>query len=693
LARRPPSKRRTEPTRSEPIEVSTTSEPPRAPFWTAPRVVLAVVALLILHLSLAVQSLVTENPTIDEVVHLPAGVTYLQKGTFRMYHHNPPLVKLIAALAVVGYNPKVDYTNAAWTKEPPNKAEIAHEFMRLNADRYFELFTQARLVMPIFSVIGGLVVFFWSKKLYGTGGGLLSLALWILCPNVLAHTRLVTTDMGATSMGVLATFIFWRYLKSPSWASAGLAGLALGLAQLTKFSSIVLYGFWPVLAAIRLSVSSEFRTIGLKILGHAALVVALSVFVIDIGYGFEGVGIPLGDYEFVCQTFTKPVPPGMRRPHHPDRILNGAYQYRVNRFRGTILDRVPVPLPKHYMLGFDDQKLEAEGVPNKFIVPGIEGPEGDDIQGYPVYLDGRLSQKSWWYYYLLTMVYKVPEGTWLLVLGSFAVLAFAKRSSEAWFDEFSVLFVPAFVLLVMSVFTNINLGLRYVLPIFPYLFVSVGKLIPWASGMRRPGRRAAEFVISGSLMLTALSTFLIHPHYIAYFNTISGGPNRGAEHLIDSNIDWGQDLVNLRKWLLKNAPGKPVGLAYFGQIHPRIFHERGEGFDWFLPPVRPGTRDLRDDPIPRQTLDPNASRLQPGLYAVSATLVEGLKWRVYESPFQGYGLNRWAPYSVESNAFSYFKRLRPIAKVGYSIWIYRVSPEDAATINERFFPEHAAPRP
>ena len=679
-------KRKPDPQTANHAQSIATFTPEHAPFWNRPRLILAVLSMLTLHTIMAVQSLTTENPTVDEVVHLPAGVTYWQTGKFRVYHHNPPLVKLIAALPILASHPVIDYSQSWWTAEPPNKAELAHEFMRLNAEQYFELFTRARLLMPLFSIIGGIIIFLWSKSLYGAEGGLLSLALWCMCPNVLAHTRLVTTDMGATSLGVLATYFFWKYLKNPSIRLAVLAGLFLGVGQLTKFSVIILYGLWPVMALIRFATSLEFRQVRLKILAHAAVIISLSVLIIDMGYAFEGVGIPLGDYEFVCQSLTKPVAPGMRRPQSADVLFNGAWHFRINRFRGTPLGKIPVPLPREYMLGFDDQKLEAEGIPNKFFNINLSGSEGDRLQGYPVYLDGELRQKSWWYYYLFTLIYKVPEGTWLLLFASLVGLIASKRSRADGFDEFAVLFVPTFILLVMSVYTNINLGLRYVLPIFPYVFISAGKLMPCANGfVLKKRRRFALGFIGVCLTMTALATATIHPHYLAYFNIISGGPGKGADHLIDSNLDWGQDLVNLRRWLGKNAPGERVGLAYFGQINPRIFNERGEGFDWFLPPARPGSRDEKNEPIPRHVLDPDGSRIKPGLYAVSASLLKGLPWRVYDTPFQGYGLKRWAPYQAWFNAFSYFKGLTPIDKVGYSIWIYRVSSEDAARINERIF--------
>jgi hypothetical protein len=550
--------------------------------------------------------------------------------------------------------------------------------MEDNAERYFELFTRARLVMPRFALIGGVVVFLWTKRLYGAWGGPLSLSLWVFCPNVLAHTRLITTDMGATTFGVLATYLFVRYLDGPSWLRAALAGLCLGVAQLSKFSLIVLFGLWPLLAIVRLVNDRASRHVVTKAVAQGAAIVVLSVFIINLGYAFEGFGVPLGRFEFTCGTLTVPVPPGMARPSSHDDLLNGAYKHRVNRFRDTTLGLIPVPLPRNYVLGFDDQKLEAEGIPAKFLDPKAFGAAGEETQGYPVYLDGQLRQKSWRYYYLMTLVYKVPEGTWAIVLVSLVLLVVSPRSRASRFDEFAVLMVPAVVLFVMSIFTNINLGLRYVLPIFPYVYISAGKLARWAEGLASgPVKTATMSLIGLALVATAASTLHVHPHYLAYFNTISGGPDRGADHLIDSNLDWGQDLVNLRLWLEKNAPGERVGLAYFGQINPRVFDKRGEGFDWFLPPPEPGS--MRPEP-PRYALDPAQRSLGPGLYAVSASLVEGLPWRVYDSPWNGLNQTRWAPWQAWFNAFGYFQELKPFHKIGYSIWLYRVTPEDSARL-------------
>ena len=176
------------------------------------------IGLLTLHYALAAQSLFLENPTVDEVVHMPAGISYWQKGTFRLYHHNPPLFKLVAALPVVMARPETGplYGMKSWRSKDPSAITFSQEFAIINTDRYFELFQLARLTMPLFSIVGGLVVFAWSRRLYGVWAGLLSLALWVFCPNILAHARLVTSDVCSTAMGVAATYLFWRFLRKPT---------------------------------------------------------------------------------------------------------------------------------------------------------------------------------------------------------------------------------------------------------------------------------------------------------------------------------------------------------------------------------------------------------------------------------------------------------------------------------------------
>jgi hypothetical protein len=672
--------------------------------------IVAVIGLLGLQYGMAAHSLLQENPTVDEVVHMPAGITYWQKGTFRLYHHNPPLVKLAAALPVLWANVHTEglYQMGSWKSPDPSQSTFSQTFAMVNFEHYFELFQLARLMMPLFAIVGGLAVFAWSRRLYGTLAGFLSLTLWVFCPNIMAHARLITSDVAATAIGVAATYVFWRYLHRPSYRWAVAAGVMLGLAQLTKFTMLLLYAVWPFLWLVRLLLVTPRAGRPAQVaraLGHAVAIVVLSIATIDAGYFFEGVGTPLGDakFEFGSKALTRPVAPEMKRPHSKNLMLEATWQFRVNRFRGTWMGRIPSPLPEHYLLGFDEQKIETEGIPRRFFralstpdpaardrvvdkersVPETSSEVKD---AYPVYLNGDLQRTGWWYYYLLTLVYKVPEGTWILVILSLASLRLVARSSDEWADEIALGTVPLVIFLSMSFLTDINLGLRYVLAILPYIFIAAGKLVPWLLGLAGARKWVMTVLIVGSLGSTMMSSILIHPHYLAYFNWASGGPDRVPARLIDSNLDWGQDLVALQKWWKKTIPGQPLGLAYFGQINPSIFKLRGDSFDWFLPPVKPGTAHFIGKSQNPLLVGP-AQKLTPGYYAVSVSLLYGLPWRLYDPAPPLRVPEAWSPvWNVSSelegkpgeDPFWYFRQFEPFARIGHSIYLYHLTDEDVA---------------
>jgi hypothetical protein len=468
---------------------------------------------------------------------------------------------------------------------------------------------------------------------------------------------------------------------------------------------LLLYAVWPFLWLAHLVIVGPRDGAGApsprrlprsiaRGLVHGVAIVALSVLTIDAGYFFEGIGIPLGDFEFGSRTLTRPVPPGMKRPSSENPLFDMVWQFRVNRFRGTWPGRLPMPLPEHYLLGFDEQKIEAEGIPERYQVAIQTGrideerrspqTDRDATKGYWVYLDGELRQTGWRSYYLKALLYKLPEGTWLLVVLSLVALA-ARRPAACWFDELALWTLPVVILVSMSLFTDINLGLRYVLAILPYVFIATGKVVPWCLGLREPWRCVAGASIAGSLALTVAASFWIQPSYLSYFNWASGGPGRVPPRLIDSNLDWGQDLVELQRWWKANIPDQPIGLAYFGQINPSIFQMRGEPFRWFLPPGRPGTVfPMSAAPSPR--LIGPARELTPGYYAVSATLLYGLRWRLYDpAPLRTVPEALQPTWSFETRALTYFQQFRPIMPpIGHSIYVYRLTEEDVARVNRQF---------
>ena len=217
------------------------------------------------------------------------------------------------------------------------------------------------------------------------------------------------------------------------------------------------------------------------------------------------------------------------------------------------------------------------------------------------------------------------------------------------------LWIPAGVILILvSSQTGINHHLRYVMPIFPFMSVAIGKLA-YCLPFKIPRSALAVYCLLGWATVSSLS---VRPHFISYFNEAAGGPLNGPAHLLDSNIDWGQDLLFLKSWLQKHPRASPIGLAYYNLLDPRLI-----GIDYYLPPR-----------LPQHPIGVNHGRslpkgLLPGYYAVSVNFLKGASFVAAD----GYGgFERLGLHEYE-----YFQRFVPIARAGYSIYIFHINAQDA----------------
>jgi len=157
-------------------------------------------------------------------------------------------------------------------------------------------------------------------------------------------------------------------------------------------------------------------------------------------------------------------------------------------------------------------------------------------------------------------------------------------------------------------------------------------------------------------MWSMTSTLLIHPHYLSYFNEAAGGAENGHYHLIDSNIDWGQDLLFLKAWLDQYSEARPLGLAYYNVVDPRIV-----GICFTLPPPGQITG--------AQNLDASEPGPRPGYYALDVNFIRGSSFIAAD----GKGRFRHIPM----HQYEYFQHFQPIAKAGYSIYIYHITLDEA----------------
>ncbi|MGH7138720.1 MAG: glycosyltransferase family 39 protein, partial [Pirellulales bacterium] len=439
-------------------------------------------ALLGVHAALLAWAATKHSPSIDEVGHMAAGASHWHFGHFDLYRVNPPLVRLVATLPVTLLKPAMDWDAHSASPGARSEFDCGERFIQANGQRSFWLFTVARWACIPFSLLGGLVCYRWAGELYGASAGLLALALWFFCPNILAHGQMITPDVGAASVGAAACYAFWRWLRGPTWPRAVAAGLVLGAAELTKATFVVLYGIWlvewvvwrmtaPAGQATRLggrqATGRQPAKPRLQQAAQLAVVTVLSVYVINLGYAFEGCFKPLGDYQFISEALAGP------------RDAEEIEPRPVNRFVDSPLARVPVPLPANYALGIDRQKSDFE-------------------RGYDSYLRGEWRHGGWWYYYVYGLAIKVPLGTWTLFMLAFGVgWALPRKNPRrwqddagsdtespggryppcaGWRDEFVLLLPAATILMLVSSQTGFNHHLRYVLPIFPFVFIWIGRL-------------------------------------------------------------------------------------------------------------------------------------------------------------------------------------------------------------------------
>lgn len=598
-----------------------------------------VAALMIAHASLLLVGIRQNFAVVDETSHVPAGISHWEIGDFSLYRVNPPLGRMLAALPVLLAMPYTTYVHL--DHRPGARADwtVAGDFAELNAPRYFDLICLARLPGVLWSLLGAWVINRWCRELYGEWAGCLGVALWVFDPTVLAFAEVVTPDIPAAVAGLIATYVFWRYLRRGSWELALLSGVLLGIAQLTKFTMVILYGAWPLLAlADRIGRGPRGQGVrqdrrrgsGRQVL-QALAILLVSVDVINCGYAFDDTCWRLGDFEFVSRTL--------------NGSSNTAFSASGNRFRGGPMAGLIVPLPAQYLLGIDVQKRDFEG----------------DL---PSYLAGEWRNGGWWYYYLYALAVKEPLGTLMLVVWGLVLTAKRHPGSARLKDELTVLLPAAVILILVSSQTGFNHHMRYILPAFPFVAVATGKLAYFL----RPGYPRARVLFMVMLGWTVVTSLRVYPHSMSYFNEVAGGPENGHNHLVDSNIDWGQDLLALRDWYGKHPQARPLGLALFHVLDPQLF-----GIDYHLPPLGPTDRPdvIAGDADGLDRFGPH-----PGHYAVSVNFLRGLIFSVAD------GQGNWISID-RHDAFTYFRNFRPIARAGYSIYIYHITPDEADSVRSK----------
>lgn len=573
----------------------------RRRFWCA------VGAVVTVHVGLLAWSAFVHSPTWDEPMHLAGGLRHLQFGRFDIDRGNPPLVASLAAVPVLLAEPVTDWTHAE------NPYIAGTDFATANGARIIWLTSLGRLACIPFCVLGALICYRWAAELYGGGAGLTALALWCFCPFILGHAPLVTADVAAASVGIAACYAFRAWLQRRTATMALAAGACLGAAEVTKYVWVILFALWPAIWWVwnRLSATREERAP----LRQLVLIFFVAIYGVNVAYLFVGSFSAGNSYPILTSTADRLVAATGR---------GGAMEAVANWTLAT-----PVPLPADYVNG---------------------AGEVTDLMQYSheCYLRGVWQRGGWWYYYLYGLGMKLPVGTLTLLPFAAAIGLNHWRRRESLRQSIVLLTFPVAVLLFVSALSGCHHHVRYAMPALPFLFVYASRAAVVCS-RARPIRTS---LFRACLVLSLASTMAVYPHEISYFNEVAGGTRHGDEHLVDSNFDWGQDLLYLKRWYDAHPEARPLHLAYFGPVNPRAI-----GLDFTAVP--------KSRPAPAGGKEFVTAALEPGWYAISASWAHGYVWRLPSSE-GGFEMLDW-------RCFEYFLKMRPTARAGYSIFIYHVS--------------------
>ncbi len=581
-----------------------------------------VIILLSLLMIQCISSMRWKSPTFDEAGHLSSGYSYLKTNDYRLNQNNPPFIKKWMALPLLFMNLNIPLDHPSWREANPT--EFGRQFFYYYNKNAEKIIFLGRFQTGVIAVLLGFFVFKWGKDLYGNKAGLFALFLYSFSPNILAHSRLATTDIAFACFMFIALYYFRRFIIKPSKNNLIVAGIVLGLAFVSKFTAVLLIPSYLLIVTAyifaekkvhslesseRKSASYQYRLKPTKtyIIGLLAIF-SIGLFVIFIDYSFEMQPIVKDKDDLVKL-----------------EVMLNRFPYKDNFIKEKVCNlAMTMRLPARTY-------LTSLGWMSQFT-PRLEKDE--PVKGHGIFLMGKNSVNGFWYYILLAFLIKTPIPLLLLLIIAF--LTIHKNN----LTELSFLLIPMALLLLLGLKTN-AMAYRYIiLPMLPLMYVFVSKVMN-IQKIRR------KFLVIGLVVLCGWylhSSLKIYPHYLAYFNEIIGGPKNGYKYLVNSDLDWGQDLKLLKLYMEKNNI-KKIKLSYLGTADPdyyNISYDRLQG-------VSGSTFDPNANENPERDTKPTN-----GMIAISATCLQHLN-----GFYPGY-------------SYDWLKKYKPIDNIGYSIFLYKI---------------------
>ena len=477
------------------------------------------VALLCMQVLQVLYIVHRESLTFDEGDHMYAGYRMLKAGDYGLNPEHPPLVKMLAALPLAGrdlWDPPA--TNRYFKDEAYGNG---FAWWARNDGARQQMTLAMRLSVGVLALCLTLLVYAIARSWFGARAALWTVVLLVFEPNVLAHSALVTTDMGVTLFFLASIFAFWRWMQRPTILRLLLVGLAVGLLLATKHSGILIAPMLALLAVWELLLTPRGERIrrALRLVGGAAVVTAVGVLVLWSFYGFRYSSRPLGmPMSVTLSDYAAPL---------------GHFSRSVVIFCGN-----RHLLPESYLIGLVDVKRMAEF--------------------YGTYLLGQVHANGVWWYFPLVILIKTTLG--MLALCVLTLLLMARRTLKQA-RHLAYLFLPGGVYLLVAMLAGMNIGARHILLLFAMATILAGAgaaALTEGGWKRNPMAWGAGFLV----LAHVASSLTVFPVPMAYANEAWGGPKQVHRLLSDSNVDWAQQLIQVRAWQDRH-PHEECWFAYF----------------------------------------------------------------------------------------------------------------------------------
>ena len=493
---------------------------------------------------------------VDDTIHIPSGYSYLKTHDFRLNQEHPPFIKILSAVGTEHAQPELPFDSPGWVKaaepgDPDDGADtFCGDFFHRNADRFEQIIYWARLPVIFVPVLLAVLVWAFARFVFGDLAAIISVFLLLSEPNVIANSTFVQDDLASALAVVCFVLALRAYFQKPALARAFLLGLAIAFGLLVKHSLAVLV---PATVAFLIAHAIwrkfKYKEHLCRYIGFALITLGCAYIIFLAGYAFDANFIDDDEAVFICEWL------------HITGDWSDSFQ--------NLLVHLSILLPKYYLYGMD---LVMNDVQN----------------GRPAFLLGQVSQTGWWYYFPVAFVLKTSVPFLLLTVAGIVWTAWSVIRRK-WLDGIYLL-IPPLAYLALSMTSHLDIGVRHIMPVFPFFAIMGGAAVAAFLGPDRLQQFQIPAIAAAALAVwIGLIIYTTFPDYTTYFSPFAGGSANGWRLLSDSNVETGQDVKDLASFIKSRGENRIEGL-FVGSGYIEYY-----GVEKCDIPCRPDEDDQSDD--------------------------------------------------------------------------------------------------